>query len=63
MEEYIYENRRFIIEIRNVGKRFDWCFYDGSMRRHNNMDELAPTEQIAVDEAKLAIHRFVERDG
>lgn len=63
MEVYEYRNRKFQIEIRKVGSHYDWSFSDENMRRHNNIDGPAPSEQIALDEAQFAIRRFVNSDN
>ncbi|MBS0352342.1 MAG: hypothetical protein JSR83_00330 [Proteobacteria bacterium] len=57
MDVYEVGGKQYQIEITQKGHRFDWYFIDPEMRMHRNMDETAPTYEIALAEAKFAIQR------
>jgi len=60
MEAYIYKGRQFSLVIKRVGKYFDWYYMDDNLKPHRNIDELAPTEAIAREEAINDIHAFID---
>ena len=61
MERYEYKGRFFSIYLNRVGKHYNWEYMDDQMHRHKNNDELAPTQEVALSEAKDSIHSFVDK--
>lgn len=61
MDVYEVEGKQYQIEITQRGTRFDWFFIDPEMRMHRNLNETAPTYEIALTEAKFAIQRHSRR--
>lgn len=53
MDEFEYEGRKVRITVTPVakGKRWDWSYEIDGVKRVTNMEELAPSREVAVDEA------------
>lgn len=57
MERYEYGGRTFQIKVSRAGKQYTWAVTDHEGRYHSNMEELAPTEDVASSEAKFWIRQ------
>jgi hypothetical protein len=57
-EEFVYEVRKIKVGTRKVGRHWTWWYTIDGAHFKENSEELAPTESVAIQEARYhAEHR------